>query len=121
MALSGKKTIILGMDLRKPRIIDYFKTESEKGITNYLINDSTLEEVIQPTGYANLDCIPSGPIPPNPAELMASEKMAELFKSLKEIYDYIIIDTSPVFSSRCTAFEPLLRCHALYSQAQIHH
>jgi Mrp family chromosome partitioning ATPase len=90
IALSGKKTIILGMDLRKPRLYDYFKTESEKGITNFLINDSTLEEIIQSTGYPNLDCILSGPIPPNPAELITSEKMAELFKRLKDIYDYII-------------------------------
>ena len=96
MALSGKKTIILGLDLRKPRLKNYFKTESDLGISNYLINECSLEEVIQPTGFEHLDCILSGPIPPNPAELITTEKMAELFKKLKETYDYIIIDTSPV-------------------------
>jgi capsular exopolysaccharide synthesis family protein len=95
-SIQDKKTIILGMDLRKPRLHEMFGLENKKGITNYLIGSISLDDAIQPLGYANLDCMLSGPIPPNPAELINSKKTKELFDELKKRYDHIIIDTSPI-------------------------
>lgn len=74
-AISGKRTILLGLDLRKPKIFDDFDITNEKGIVNYLIGDSLLEEIITNTHIENLDIIPSGPIPPNPSELLMGDKL----------------------------------------------
>jgi len=95
-ALYGRKTLLMGFDLRKPRIFEDFQLDNKVGISSYLINKNTLEEVIRSSGIENLDILMAGPIPPNPAELIASEKCTELFARLKEIYEYIIIDTPPV-------------------------
>ena len=96
-ALYGKKTVLLGFDLRKPKLFQEFGLSNSVGITSFLSNKEPFEKVIQTTNkVANLDIITSGPIPPNPAELIASEKCDEFFKLLKERYDYIIIDTPPL-------------------------
>jgi len=95
-ALSEKKTIILGLDLRKPKIFDDFNIQNELGAVNYLIGDNTLEEVIQKTHIPFLDVITSGPIPPNPSELILGDSMKEMIEDLKKNYDYIILDTPPV-------------------------
>lgn len=95
-ALSNKKTIIVGLDLRKPRIFDDFSIDNNVGTVNYLIGQKKLNEIIQQTHIPNLDVITSGPIPPNPAELIISDTMSELIDELKAIYDYIILDTPPV-------------------------
>lgn len=95
-AMSEKKTIIVGLDLRKPKIYEDFKVSNEIGAVNYLIGQKTLDEVIQKTHIPYLDVITSGPNPPNPAELIMSDSMSEMFALLKERYDYIILDTPPV-------------------------
>ena len=96
-ALYGKKTVLLGFDLRKPKLFQEFGLNNNIGLSTYLSNKDTLDGVIQASGkIPNLDIITSGPIPPNPAELIASDKCNELFDKLKEIYDYIIIDTPPL-------------------------
>jgi capsular exopolysaccharide synthesis family protein len=95
-AMSDKKTIIVGLDLRKPKIFEDFKISNEIGAVNYLIGQKTLDEVIQKTHIPYLDVITSGPVPPNPAELIMSDSMTEMFTLLKERYDYIILDTPPV-------------------------
>ncbi len=95
-ALSEKKTIILGLDLRKPKIFDDFNIKNELGAVNYLIGDNTLEEVIQKTHIPFLDVITSGPIPPNPSELILGDSMKEMIQELKKTYEYIILDTPPV-------------------------
>jgi len=95
-ALSEKKTVIVGLDLRKPKIFDDFKIKNEIGVVNYLIGQYSLDEIIQQTHIPYLDVITSGPVPPNPSELLIGETMDELMKSLKEKYDYIILDTPPV-------------------------
>jgi len=95
-ALSGKKTVIIGFDLRKPQMHVEFDCKNDKGIVNYLIGDSTLEEVIQHSKIENLDFIPSGPVPPNPSELILSDATDTMFSDLKSKYEYIIIDTPPV-------------------------
>ncbi|SHG95317.1 exopolysaccharide transport family protein [Flavobacterium defluvii] len=96
-ALSEKKTVIVGLDLRKPRLADEFcLTSNQLGVVNYLIRQNTLEEITNSTQIANLDVILSGPIPPNPSELILSDAMKELIEELKQKYDYIILDTPPV-------------------------
>ncbi|GAB4285378.1 MAG: tyrosine-protein kinase domain-containing protein [Marinilabiliales bacterium] len=95
-ALSAKKTIILGMDLRKPKLHKEFNMSNDVGLSTYLIRKNTKEEIIKQTQIENLDFIPSGPIPPNPAELIDSDRMKELIEQLKTEYSYIIIDTPPV-------------------------
>lgn len=95
-ALSEKKTIIIGLDLRKPKIFDDFKISNEIGAVNYLIGQKSLDEITQKTQIPFLDVITSGPIPPNPAELIMSDAMKEMLDELKSKYDYIILDTPPV-------------------------
>jgi len=95
-ALSEKKTVILGLDLRKPRLADEFNLKNQIGVVNYLIKQNSLAEIINATQIPNLDVILSGPIPPNPSELILSDAMGDLIMELKQKYDYIILDTPPV-------------------------
>jgi len=92
----GKKTILLDCDLRK--VTSYFKAEGEMidGISSYLINKITLQQIIMKSPHENLDYINSGPVPPNPAELLALDETRELIDILRDRYDYIIIDTPPL-------------------------
>ncbi|MBZ4036521.1 polysaccharide biosynthesis tyrosine autokinase [Flavobacterium sp. 17A] len=95
-ALSEKKTVIVGLDLRKPRLADEFQLNTSLGVVNYLIRQNSLEEITNSTEIPNLDVILSGPIPPNPSELILGDAMKELIEELKQKYDYIILDTPPV-------------------------
>ena len=96
-ALYGKKTVLLGFDLRKPKLFKEFGLNNNIGLSSFLSNKEPFESIIQSTtAIPSLDIITSGPIPPNPAELIASEKCDELFQLLRDRYDYIIIDTPPV-------------------------
>jgi len=95
-ALSEKKTVIIGLDLRKPKLFEEFNLSNEVGVVNYLIKQKTVDEIINPTHIPFLDVILSGPIPPNPAEMIMSDGMKELIDELKTKYDYIILDTPPV-------------------------
>ena len=96
-ALYGKKTVLLGFDLRKPKLFKEFGLNNNIGLSSFLSNKEPFDSIIQSTtAIPSLDVITSGPIPPNPAELIASEKCDELFKLLRERYEYIIIDTPPV-------------------------
>ena len=95
-ALSEKKTVIIGLDLRKPKLFDEFNLTNEVGIVNYLIRQNSVDEIIKHTQIPYLDVILSGPVPPNPSELIMGDAMGELMKELKEKYDYIILDTPPV-------------------------
>jgi capsular exopolysaccharide synthesis family protein len=95
-SLLGKKTVLIGFDLRKPKIHHDFGLSNDKGVSTWLIGRDRLDDIIQPTSYENLSIISSGPVPPNPSELIAMEKTGELIEMLKAKYDYIIIDTSPI-------------------------
>ncbi|MBT3611643.1 MAG: polysaccharide biosynthesis tyrosine autokinase [Flavobacteriales bacterium] len=95
-ALSGHKTILIGGDLRKPKLHKDFKVNTSKGLSSYLINKSDLAEVIEKTEIDTLNVIASGPTPPNPAELLDSKKMINLIMELNKTYDYVIIDTPPI-------------------------
>lgn len=97
IALSNKKVVLLGLDMRKPKMHEYLGVENSRGISNYLIHQSELQEVIHTyPDNPNLSYITSGPIPPNPAELILSERMDELIQQLQETYDYVVIDTPPI-------------------------
>ncbi len=95
-ALSEKKTVLIGLDLRKPKIFGDFDINNDLGVVNYLIGDATAAEIIQKTQVPSLDVITAGPIPPNPSELLMSDRMEELIISLKTKYDYIVLDSPPV-------------------------
>ena len=95
-ALSEKKTVIIGLDLRKPKLAEEFNLSNEVGVVNYIIKQKTLEEIINHTHIPYLDVILSGPVPPNPSEMIISDGMRELIEELKKKYDYIILDTPPV-------------------------
>lgn len=96
-ALSGKKVLLIGMDFRNPRL-NSFLTLPEQGVTNYLSSkDLSLNDlIVKYDGYKNFHILSAGVIPPNPVELLMSEKVDLLFKTLKAQYDYIIVDNSPV-------------------------
>jgi tyrosine-protein kinase Etk/Wzc len=101
MALSGKKTIILGFDLRKPKLTAYLQNTQDKndneGLTNYLVGDVEMTKIVhQSQENPLLYYISSGPIPPNPAELIMQERTDKLFEYLKTQFDFVIIDTPPV-------------------------
>ena len=92
MAMSGRKTILVGCDLRKPKITIGFDFVSEIGLSNYLIGLNNEKEIIQNSGtIPNLDIILSGPKPPNPSELIISPKMDELFEK-QIIWELTIIE-----------------------------
>jgi tyrosine-protein kinase Etk/Wzc len=94
--LLGKKTILVGFDLRKPKIFEDFNLSNEKGVSTWLIGKDKVEDIIQETTFENLSVISAGPVPPNPSELTSLDKTEELLKILKEKFDYIIIDSSPI-------------------------
>jgi len=87
---------LIGADLRKPKLHKDFNFDNKSGLSTVLINKTELKSVINKTEIDNLDLILSGPIPPNPAELLDSSKMLNVIKKLEKTYDYIIIDTPPV-------------------------
>jgi capsular exopolysaccharide synthesis family protein len=97
MALANKKTIILEFDIRKPKVISGLGLPKQKGLTNYILGQATLEELpVQVPGYNNLFVLPCGPIPPNPAELLLDKKFNDLFDFLRKNFDTVIMDTAPV-------------------------
>ena len=96
MAMNDKKTVIIGVDMRKPRLNNIFNLANTKGLSNYLAGRYGTKEIIQQTEIDNLSLIASGPIPPNPAELIERPAFSQLLEELKAQFDYIIIDNAPV-------------------------
>ncbi len=96
-ALANSKTVLIEFDLRNPNrfMNEVFNANELVGISSYLINKATLDEIIVPTDISNLDIMPAGHIPPNPIELISSTKTHELINELRKRYDFIIIDTPP--------------------------
>jgi len=95
-AMQNFKVVVVGMDLRKPKLFQDVGISNDIGVSTYLIGQASLEQVIKKTGISNLDMIPAGPVPPNPAELIAKPETSEFFEKLKQMYDYIIVDTAPL-------------------------
>ena len=95
-AMANKKTALIGLDLRKPKLQKIFGYNEAKGISNYLINEIEYEELEKTTHIENLYIFPSGSIPPNPVELIESQEMKNLIDKIKNNFDIIIIDTPPL-------------------------
>lgn len=97
LASSGAKVVLVGLDMRKPRIVEDFGLKNELGCSNYLSGRAELDEIVQESGVMDsLSIIPAGPIPPNPSELIMSGRMQTLIAELKLRYDKIVIDTPPI-------------------------
>lgn len=98
IAQSDKKVLLIGMDVRNPKLDDYLVLP-QKGLTHFIADKSQapIEDfIIKANGIEHLSILPSGVIPPNPAELLMSKKIGTMFEKLKKEYDYIIVDTAPV-------------------------
>ncbi len=95
-AMMGRKTILVDLDIRKPNLHDKLGLDNGVGVTNYLIGDCEREDIILKDLPFKFDFIRAGTVPPNPGELIRSDKLVELLDFLKEEYDYVVIDTSPI-------------------------
>lgn len=97
LAKDGHKILLIDCDLRKPRVHKYFLMENGTGITNILVDNLSIKEASQSfKGDQNISLITSGPLPPNPAELLGSSKMKAFLEEARNSYDYILIDAPPV-------------------------
>jgi capsular exopolysaccharide synthesis family protein len=98
LAQLGRPVLVMDCDLRKPRLHQVFKVSNQVGLVNQLTATADLETVILPTEVPNLWVLPAGPMPPNPSELLASERLRELLRTLRGRFDYIIVDTPPALA-----------------------
>ncbi|MBC8109926.1 MAG: polysaccharide biosynthesis tyrosine autokinase [Verrucomicrobia bacterium] len=96
LALSGKKTLLMEIDLRKPTGKDDFGISADVGLTHYLVGKANKEQIIKKTQFEFLDVIQAGEVPPNPSEILMDEKMEKLMLELQDEYDYILMDSSPI-------------------------
>jgi polysaccharide biosynthesis transport protein len=96
MAQTGQRTLIIDADMRRPRLHRAFDVEGEVGLSSLVVGDATLDQALQRTRYDNLDVLPCGPLPPNPAELVLTDRFREVLAKLGERYDRIIIDSPPL-------------------------
>jgi capsular exopolysaccharide synthesis family protein len=96
MAMSGKRTLLIDADMRRPRMAETMDLADGAGLSNYLIGECPLEQVIRRTDIPGLDVITAGPVPPNPLELVESPRMEELFRVLRGRYEHIVVDASPM-------------------------
>ncbi|MBU3110767.1 CpsD/CapB family tyrosine-protein kinase [Clostridium lacusfryxellense] len=96
LASSGKRVVIVDCDLRKPTIHKKFLLSNSKGLTNILIKDGKIEDILIASNVPNLFVLPSGPIPPNPSELLGSKNMKEILDELTNGFDIVLIDSPPV-------------------------
>lgn len=125
IAISGKKVLLVGLDIRNPRLNEYLNVPN-KGVTNYLsTSKANIDDFIyKQNGYENFYVLPAGVIPPNPAELLMNDKVVKMFEDLKQKFDYIVVDTAPVslvtdtllVSSNADAFIYVVRANYLEKQ-----
>lgn len=97
--IQGKKVVLVGLDVRNPRLAEYLSLDNKKGVTTYLASDEAVPSdviISVPHLHSSLSVVPAGPIPPNPSELLLSDRLELFFDYLRENYDYIIVDTAPV-------------------------
>jgi capsular exopolysaccharide synthesis family protein len=97
-AQSGKRTVLIDADLRRPTMHYTFEMTNQRGMSTAIVNDVPVENIVRETEIENLDLVTSGPIPPNPSELLSSRKMAHLLKTFSMHYDMVIIDSPPLLA-----------------------
>jgi capsular exopolysaccharide synthesis family protein len=98
MAQLGRRVLLIDGDLRKPRLHEVFGVSNRAGLVNILAGGEDPNRVTLPASIANLHILPSGPIPPNPSELLASDRMRDLLRRARSLFDFVIIDTPPVLA-----------------------
>ncbi|MDN5790606.1 MAG: polysaccharide biosynthesis tyrosine autokinase [Micrococcales bacterium] len=96
IAETGQRVVVIEGDLRRPRLLDYLGLEGAVGLTDVLIGRVKVGDVLQPVGTSGVEVLGSGPVPPNPSELLGSSPMAELVRELESRYDYVLIDAPPL-------------------------
>lgn len=96
IALSGKRVLLMDADMRRPNVARTLGMEEAAGLSTWLIGEASLHDIVRKSDVAGLDVISAGPIPPNPSELAEDPRMAELMVALRERYDHIIVDASPI-------------------------
>ncbi len=97
MALTGKRTVIIELDIRKPKVVANLELKKQSGITNFIVGRSSIQDIIVPVPEVpNLFVIPCGPVPPNPAEMLLDPKLKDLFEYVRKHFDVVIVDTAPV-------------------------
>jgi capsular exopolysaccharide synthesis family protein len=96
LAQSGQRVCIVDCDLRRPRLGRIFDRRGEAGLTNVLVGEASLDEVAQPTEIPNLWCVPSGPTPPNPADVLHSERFRQFLRDMSNRFDRVVIDSPPL-------------------------
>jgi len=96
LAKSGKRTVLMELDLHKPRVYKRFMAgDKQIGITTYITGNSSFEDIVSETHIPNLYCMYAGPVPPNPSDFVLSERLKEIIERAKKEFDYVIIDTPP--------------------------
>ena len=98
-AQTGQRVLLIDADLRRPTLHTTFNKSNQEGLTTILTsgtNSIDLRQIVQPSGVENLDILTSGPVPPNPAELLNSQRMKTLIESVKSVYDMVIVDVPPM-------------------------
>jgi capsular exopolysaccharide synthesis family protein len=95
-SMTGKKTLLIDLDLRKPNIHTKLGLENGMGMSNYLIGDCEIEDILMTNTPFGFDLMRAGTVPPNPGELVHSDKMTNMINAMREKYDYIVMDTSPI-------------------------
>lgn len=93
---SGRRTVVIEADLRRPKLADYFEVDRSVGLVDVLAGRADLNHVLQPWGNTGLYVLPSGSIPPNPSELLGSRNMKALLARLRDTFEFVVIDTPPV-------------------------
>ena len=96
MALGSKKTVVVGGDLRRPKLASYFGESDKIGLSTYLIGKVEADEIVKPTAHENLWFVPSGVIPPNPAELLQTARLTDFLDYLDTRFDVVVFDTPPM-------------------------
>ena len=96
MAIADKKVLIVDFDLHKPRLAKAMERENLIGVSNFLIGEKSIKEIIQRTEIPTLDVITSGPVPPNASELILSDELKEVFDYAEKHYDFVFLDTPPI-------------------------
>jgi len=96
MAQAGRRVALLDCDMRRPRVHRVFNLTNDVGVTTALINEDSVLDIIRPTSVPNLSVITTGPIPPNPAEILHSDTFGRLLKALSDQFDHVVVDSPPV-------------------------
>ncbi|MFM7859111.1 MAG: polysaccharide biosynthesis tyrosine autokinase [Flammeovirgaceae bacterium] len=96
LSLSGRKTLLVGADMRKPRLYGDFGLRNDVGLSSYLAGMADFASVVQGSGYPGLDLVTGGPVPPNPSELLIGGRLGSFLAEARGRYDFVVIDTPPI-------------------------